>query len=510
MPQFSFAKQVGCRRVPFCLLPDSATALFFSLLLLCILPGTLRAQPSAVGSESLPNVVVILVDDMGYGDTGCYNSESKIATPSIDGLAKSGMRFTDAHAAGPLCHLSRYGLLTGRYPFRAQCGKWRTQPTIADGQMTIPSLLKSRGYQTAMVGKWHLGMFERGYDKPLKGGPVDRGFDSWFGIRASTDIPPYFYIRNDRAVMAPTEQIAASNSAGWSPIQGAFWRAGGIAPDLKLHDVLPRFTDEALDVISRHADQNNSAKSPLLLYLAYPAPHTPWLPSPEFVGRSGAGMYGDFMMMVDTEIGRVLKALQDARMDQNTLLLFTSDNGPTWYDKDVEKFGHDSSGGLRGMKADAWEAGHRVPFVVRWPGVVEANTVSDHTLCFTDLLATLADMVNVSLPDSAAPDSFSFYDVLLGKQAADEPVRDELVIQSGSGFMTMRSGPWKLIQGLGSGGFSVPRKIAPQPGQSAVQLYHLEQDPGETTDLSTARPDVVAALSQRLQQIRSAPAHRLP
>lgn len=457
-----------------------------------------------------PNIVLILMDDMGYGDAGCYNSESKIATRQIDGLARSGMRFTDAHAAGPLCHLSRYGLLTGRYPFRAECGKWQTQPTITDGQMTIASLLQTHGYHTAMVGKWHLGMFERGYDQPLRGGPVDRGFASWFGIRASTDIPPYFYIRNDRAVMAPTEQIAAGQSPGWSPIQGAFWRAGGIAPDLKLQDVLPRFTDEAIEVITAHATDESDAQSPLMLYLAYPAPHTPWLPAQEFVGRSGAGMYGDFMMMVDSEIGRVLTALQDAGMDQNTLVLFTSDNGPTWYDVDVEKFGHDSSGGLRGMKADAWEAGHRVPFVVRWPGVVPAGTVSDQTICFTDLLATLADMLEVRLPDNAGPDSFSFYDVLLGNQPPERLVRNELVIQSGSGFMTMRSGPWKLIQGLGSGGFSEPRRIMPQPGEPAEQLYRLDQDPGETTDLSTAHPDIVAKLAQRLQQIRNSPAHRLP
>ncbi|MCA9081823.1 MAG: sulfatase-like hydrolase/transferase, partial [Planctomycetaceae bacterium] len=222
-------------------------------------------------AEAAPHVVIILVDDMGYGDPGCFNPESKIATPHINSLARDGMRFTDAHAPGPLCHMSRYGLLTGRYPFRTDVGRWNKHALIEPGQMTIASLAKSQGYRTAMVGKWHVGFDEQGYDQPLPGGPVDRGFDSYFGIRASTDIPPYFYIRNDRAVQLPTDQIEANNSDGWSPIQGAFWRAGGIAPDLKLDNVLPRFTNEAIDVIEQHA----GLEEPLLLYLAYPAPHTP-------------------------------------------------------------------------------------------------------------------------------------------------------------------------------------------------------------------------------------------
>ncbi len=332
-----------------------------------VLPSVMLGSAGQRAKAS-PNIVLILVDDMGYGDPGCYNRASKIPTPHIDSLARDGMRFTDAHAAGPLCHMSRYGLMTGRYPFRADVGSWRKRPLIEAGQMTIASLARSQGYRTAMIGKWHLGFAEQGYDRPLPGGPVDRGFDTFFGIRASTDIPPYFYIRDDRAVTPPTDSIEENHSAGWSPIQGAFWRAGGIAPDLQLERVLPRFTDEALDVIRDHA-RNNDGK-PLLLYLAYPAPHTPWLPDAEFIGKSGASMYGDFAVMVDTMIGRVLDALRDAEMAEDTLVLFTSDNGPVWFPADVARFGHDSAGGLRGMKGDAWECGHRVPFVVRWPGVV--------------------------------------------------------------------------------------------------------------------------------------------
>ncbi|MGK0216841.1 MAG: arylsulfatase A, partial [Planctomycetota bacterium] len=309
---------------------------------LCLaLLGSLFAAPQAYGQDaSKPNIVVILVDDMGFGDPACFNPDSKIPTPNIDGLARDGMRFTDAHAPGALCHPSRYGLLTGRHPFRTDVSVWRRKPVIEAGQATIASVAKSQGYRTAMVGKWHLGFAEDGYDKPLPGGPVDVGFDSFFGIRASTDIPPYFYIRGDRAVAPPSDRIDANSSAGWSPIQGAFWRAGGIAPNLELADVLPRFTDEAVEVIKTHA----GSEEPLLLYLAYPAPHTPWLPSDEFTGKSGAGSYGDFLVMVDAMIGRVLKALDAAGMADDTLLVFTSDNGPVWYDTDVERFGHDSSG----------------------------------------------------------------------------------------------------------------------------------------------------------------------
>ncbi|MEZ6058974.1 MAG: arylsulfatase [Planctomycetaceae bacterium] len=463
--------------------------------------------------DQRPNVVIILVDDMGYGDPGCYNAESKIPTLNIDSLAAAGMRFTDAHASGPLCHMSRYGLVTGRYPFRTDVSRWARQPLIDDGATTIASLLKSQGYRTAMVGKWHLGFDEsQGYERPLPGGPVDVGFDSYFGIRASTDIPPYFYIRDRRAVQPPTNEIAANNSDGWSPIQGAFWRAGGIAPDLELKDVLPRFTDEAIDVIRDHADRQVDAREaqPLMLYLAYPAPHTPWLPSDAFVGTSQADMYGDFAVMVDTMIGRVLRALDSAGMAGNTLVVFASDNGPTWYQKDVERFGHDSSGGLRGMKADAWEAGHRVPFVVRWPGKIQAGSVSDQLVSFVDLLATLAAITDFELPDGAGPDSHDFSAVLLGTQPADQPVRTSLALQSGSGFMTIREGHWKLIEGLGSGGFSQPSRITPGTNDPPSQLYNLKDDPAETTNLYSQNPEVVGNLRRVLTEILAAERTRDP
>jgi len=476
------------------------------MLTTAILAGAWAASPAASdanapGATDPPHMVILFVDDMGYGDAGCYNPESKIPTPHIDGLAGAGMRFTNAHAPGPLCHPSRYGLLTGRYPFRTDVSVWPRQALIEEGRMTIASLLQSGGYRTVMVGKWHLGFDEQGYDQPLPGGPADRGFEEFFGIRASTDIPPYFYIRGDRAVEPPTGQIGDNQSPGWSPIQGAFWRGGGIAPDLKLEDVLPRFTDESIAAIESHG--NRPGKSPLFLYVALPAPHTPWLPSEPFAGRSGAGMYGDFLMMVDHEIGRILTALDQAGMADDTLVLFASDNGPVWYPADVQRFGHDSAGGLRGMKGDAWEAGHRMPFIVRWPGKVPPGSVSRQVICFTDLLATFAAILDTALPRSAGEDSFSLLPVLLGEQPEQEPIRPPIIIPALTGMLSIRSGPWKLIDGLGSGGFSPPRRIEPEPGGPAGQLYHLDDDPGETKNLWEQEPSIRARLLEALNHVRT-------
>lgn len=447
-----------------------------------------------VVAGEVPNIVLILVDDMGYGDPGSFNAESKIPTPHIDSLARDGMRLTDAHASGPLCHMSRYGLMTGRYPFRTDVNKWPTQALIQPDQTTVADIAKRQGYRTAMVGKWHVGFNEDGYDKPLPGGPVDCGFDSYFGIRASTDIPPYFYIRDDRAVAPPTDHIGNNASEGWSPIQGEFWRSGGIAPELKLHDVLPRFTDEAVQVIQSHAKSAaNDAADPLFLYLAYPAPHTPWLPSEEFAGKSGAGMYGDFLMMVDANIGRVLDSLKDNGMADDTLVIFTSDNGPVWYPDDVSRFGHNSVGGLRGMKADAWEGGHRMPMIVRWPSVVKPGTKCDQTVSFVDVLATVASVTGATLGDDEGPDSFDFSPLLRGRA---KPIRESLALQSGRGTMTIRSGPWKLIFGLGSGGFTKPSNVKPAAGQPAGQLYNLDGDRAEQVNLFDQMPEKVAELTR--------------
>ena len=466
-------------------------------------------QAGIAYASAKPNIVIILVDDMGYGDPGCYNAQSKIATPNIDRLAREGMRFTDAHAPGPLCHPSRYGLITGCYPFRTDVTVWPKQPLVAKEQVTIASLLKTQGYHTAMVGKWHLGFHEQGYDQPLPGGPVDCGFDNFFGLRASTDISPYFYIRGDRAVSPPTHHIAENHSEAWAPTQGEFWRGGGIAPGLNLKDVLPKLTDEACALIQAQGEKQLDARQPLLLHLAYTGPHTPWLPTLEFVGKSGAGMYGDFLMMVDAHIGRVLVALEKANMTQDTLIVFTSDNGPVWLPADVARLGHDSAGGLRGMKGDAWEAGHRMPFIVRWPGRVKPGTVTDQTICFTDLLSTFADICGAKLPTGAGPDSFSFLPVLESRQPADQAIRGPIVMNAGiSSAMLIRSGEWKLINQLGSGGFSKPSSVEAKPDDPAGQLYNLRTDLAETDNLYLKHPEIVARLETEMQRIVNAESSR--
>ncbi|TWU19382.1 Arylsulfatase [Allorhodopirellula heiligendammensis] len=487
------------------------------ILAIVVLHGWIFSH-NALATSTSPNIVVVLVDDMGYGDPACFNPNSKIATPHLDAIAKSGMRFTDAHAPGPLCHMSRYGLMTGQYPFRTDVSVWPTQPLIVDDQMTIASLAQDQGYHTAMIGKWHLGFREEGYDRALRGGPIDRGFDSFYGIRASTDIPPYFYIRGDRAVEPPTEKILANRTDGWSPIQGAFWREGGIAPNLDLADVLERFTDEATQVITQHAARQanktaeQNAKQPLMMYLAYPAPHTPWLPSAEFVGKSGAGMYGDFVMMVDAQIGRISQSLRDAGMEENTLLIVTSDNGPVWYDEDRTRFQHDAAGGWRGMKADAWEAGHRMPMIAKWPGRVARGSRSKQLVCFTDFLATFADIFEVTLPDDAGPDSFSFLPALLGNDTPTVTSRQELVMQAGGvrNMMVIRQGKWKLINQLGSGGFSKPKLLPPTADGVTGQLYDLESDPAEIENLFAKHPEVVLRLQSTLNEISRRKRSRLP
>lgn len=502
-----------CRRI--------LKVIFIVSLTLMFLWGCNGNDRSAPPDSENPNIVILFVDDMGYGDVGSYNSESKIPTPHIDGLAEEGIRFTDAHAPGAVCHPSRYGLLTGRYPFRTNTNVWPNEPVIDKDRMTIGSLLQSRGYRTAMVGKWHLGFDEshttdrsrnqqtgentraayRQYDPdhPLTGGPADRGFDSFFGIRASTDIPPYFYIRDDQVVTPPTDTIGSNYSDGWTDIQGAFWRAGGIAPDLELREVLPRFTEEAIQVIEDY--DGEGTEEPLMLYVALPAPHTPWLPDEEYEGVSGAGMYGDFMTMVDAQIGEILAALEQTGMAEETLVLFTSDNGPVWYDNDVQRFGHDSQGGLRGMKGDAYEAGHRMPFIIRWPGTVEPGSVTDQTVSFTDMMATFADIVDTELPEKAGEDSFSLLPVLTGDHSTDKSIRPPVISTSSGGVRAIQDSQWKLIEALGSGGFTDPARIEAGPDDPEGQLYYLAEDPAETNNVWQEHPDVVRRLETQLEKV---------
>ncbi len=473
-----------------------------------ILPAGVCARPS-----SRPNIVLILADDLGYGDIGCYNAKSKIATPNVDRLAADGLRFDHAYSAAAVCVPSRYGLLTGRYPFRGHPLRWTTHPTIAEGQMTLGSMLQNAGYLTACVGKWHCG-FDGGVarqDRPLTGGPLDRGFHSFFGQHGSLDQPPYFYIRDRRAVMQATEDTLDTQDNSHSVVyQGRFWRGGKIAPDFKHEEVLDRYADEALaflrgrDARGAAGAQSDADHKPFFLYLPLTAPHGPWLPAEEFRGKSQAGPLGDFVMQVDDVVGRVLKTLDDCGHRDDTLVIFSSDNGPLWFDGDVERYGHDSSGGLRGRKGDIWEGGFRMPLIARWPGHVPAGAASNEIVGLVDLLATLAAVVGEELPDDAAADSVNMLPALLGERR-DRPIREALLLQSlGPNDLAIRQGPWKLIPWLGSGGFlTKPSRVKPAGGEPSGQLYNLDDDPGEQHNLYAQHPEIVAKLSALLEKYRT-------
>lgn len=458
-----------------------------------------------------PNILLLFADDLGYGDVACYNRKSKIPTPSIDALAKAGMRFTSAYSGAAVCVPSRYALLTGRYAFRGAPLRWGSQPTIQKGRTTLASLLKSKGYETACVGKWHCG-FEKGVkrqDRALVGGPLDRGFDRFFGQHGSLDQPPYFYIRDRRAVDPATEPIAQSHDNSHSVIyQGKFWRSGKVAPNFKHEEVLDRYAAEAVKFLQDH--HHRASKQPFFLYFALTAPHGPWLPAEQFIGKSEAGPLGDFVVHVDHVVGRVLTTLEELGMQENTLVLFTSDNGPLWFDGDVKRYGHDSSGGLRGRKGDIWEGGIRMPLIARWPGKIPGGSTSEQIVSQIDLLATFAAIVGRELPADAGADSFNMLPVLLGTQG-EKPVRDSLILQStGANNLAIRHGDWKYIPWLGSGGFlTKPSRVQPASGEAPGQLYNLRVDPGEQQNRYREHPEVVERLSKLLEQQRQLLATRM-
>jgi arylsulfatase A-like enzyme len=410
------------------------------------------------------------------------------------------MRFTDAHTPASVCTPTRYGLLSGRYPWRSRLKRGvltgYSPLLIEPGRLTLASLLRRHGYFTAGIGKWHLGLGRAGktdYARALAPGPNAVGFDYFFGIAASLDMPPYVYIENEGVTAAPTGTIAGNDRArGGAP----FWRAGPIAPDFKHAEVLDRTTDKAVALIRRQ-----SADRPFFLYFALTAPHMPVLPTKAFAGKSQAGPYGDFVAQVDDVLGRVMRALDEAKLAEQTLLLFMSDNGAYWFPSDIETWGHRANADLHGQKADVWEGGHRVPFVARWPGQVPAGRTSAEVICLTDVLATAASLVGARLPADAGEDSFDLLPVLLGKQR-DQPVRAATIHQSGDGTLAIRQGPWRLAPVRGSHGFSTPQNVVPRPGEASGELYDLNHDPQERTNLWLQQPEVVRRLNALLEKAR--------
>ncbi len=466
-------------------------SVLFPLALLITALGCGEAQP--------PNFVVILADDMGYGDLKSYNAASKIPTPNLNGFAASGMRFTDAHSPSAVCTPTRYGLLTGRYAWRTSLKSWVTDgysPSLIDtSRMTLPKFLKEHGYVTGAFGKWHLGLGVADtvdYYTRLSPGPIDLGFDTFFGIPASLDFAPYVFIDQDRVAELPTEHVDASAMRRHGG--GGFWRAGPIAPGFRHKDVLYVTTEKAVDfILSRD-------NAPFFLYVAFSAPHTPWLPTEEFEGVSDAGPYGDFVAEVDHAVGAILGALDSVGKGSSTFFAFTSDNGAHWLESDIDTWEHRANASLRGQKADIFEGGHRVPLIVRWPGIVDAGSTSDQLVSLTDFIATAADILGRDIAHNGGEDSFSFLPALHG---IDIGGRESMIQHSGDGMFAVRRGNWKLILGRGSGGFTQPSRIETADGDPPGQLFNLAIDPGEENDLYAERSDIVRELSDLLSRIET-------
>lgn len=468
------------------------------------------------------NIVFILADDLGIGDPGCYNPESRIPTPHIDRLAREGLRFADMHTPSAVCSPTRYGLLTGRYAWRSRLKSgvlwgW-SPPLIEPDRLTLPAMLQQRGYVTAGFGKWHLGLgwatrqpaaFGDGskpaadpglvdYSKPLWGGPCTAGFDHFFGIPASLDMEPYLWIEDNRCVAAPTEHTAGDKHQRQGG--GGFYRAGPIAPGFRVEDVLPEITRRTTRCLEAHAHAGRRA--PLFVYLALSAPHDPWLPSREFAGKSSAGPRGDFAAQTDAAVGEVLQALDRLGCADDTLVVFTSDNGAHWLPDEITRYQHAANGPWRGQKADIHEGGHRVPCVIRWPGRVKPGTVTGQLACLTDFMATFAELTGAKLPPTAAEDSFSFAPLLTGRRPGGS-LRTSLVMHSAQGTFAVRRDGWKLTDALGSGGFTAPAKVVPEPGGPTGQLYDLYTDPQERTNRFNGQAALVQALESELGDIQA-------
>ncbi|HUT31044.1 MAG TPA: arylsulfatase [Sedimentisphaerales bacterium] len=443
-----------------------------------------------------PNIVYILADDLGYGDVRCLNTQSsKIPTPNLDRLASEGMRFTDAHSGSAVCTPTRYGILAGRYAWRTRLQKSvlfpGDKPLIAKDRMTVPSLLKRHGYTTACIGKWHLGIewsVEGDYSRPLIDGPTSHGFDYYFGTDVP-NFPPYCFIENDRTVGLPTAKKVTKDLDGLP---------GAMLPGWRFDEILPGITERAVEYIGRRTADGR----PFFLYFALTSPHEPIAPSPRFKGKSGISEIADFIMETDWAVGEVIKAIDKNSFRDNTLVIFTSDNGHSSY-TDLESLlnhGHKPSAQFRGYKSNIWEGGHRIPFFARWPGRIEPGSQSDQLICLTDLMATCAEIVGAKLSDNAGEDSVSNLSALLG--TATEPLREAVVHHSSNGKFSIRQGKWKLSFCPGSGGYgSAPSDDeARKNGLPMLQLYDFSSDICESNNLVAKYPDVVNQLTKLLDK----------
>ncbi len=508
-----------------------------------------------------PNVLVILADDLGQGDVSCFNPNAGWQTPHMDRLAAQGMRFFDSHATSALCTPSRYGLLTGRYNWRSRLKRLvlpgDAESLIEKDRLTLAQFLSDRGYSTAVVGKWHLGLdwqlredgddlayyglsaeehpipetrFGRNgnfapdqqwevegadidYSQPITFGPNQLGFDYSFITAASHDQPPFVYIENGQALDIPTKfdgdhwSLDRATSSHWKQIQ-----KGPMTDDFDLHTLIPDFQAKALETLQGllHGD------APWFLYVPSHLVHGPIIPNGPWRGRSGCGPYGDFVLQFDDYVGQLVDAIDQADQTANTIVIVTSDNGVSpvaGLDK-LAAHGHDPSNGWRGVKADIWEGGHREPFIVRWPQVVQPNTTSDHLISHSDIFATLSEVLGEPLPDTAGEDSIS---QLSAWQGAPEPARYDVVASSGGGGLALRQGDWKLDFVTDSDGFGALTEQVPDSEPiryKPAQLYNLADDPGEQDNLISKYPSKVTELTELMSEYirrgRSTPGQNQP
>lgn len=470
-----------------------------------------------------PNIVIIYADDMGYGDLACQNPNSKIPTPNLDKLASEGMRFTDGHSSSGICSPSRFALLTGTYHWRRQHGIIQSMGTpdfFRPNDITLANMLKEKGYATAAIGKWHLGfdwpsiLTEAGkkvkkpiqiehYDwtKTVSGGPCSRGFDSYFGD-GTINFPPYLWMENDEISQIPTEMVSRED---YKAKEGNMeFRPGPRVAGWDPYDVLPTLGKRAVELV-----KNQSKDQPFFLYFALPSPHAPIIPNDEYDGKSQAGPYGDFVFQTDEIIGNVLNALKEKGLDENTLVIFTADNGPEKYAFDrIKNYNHYSMGQLRGLKRDTWEGGHRVPFVVKWPGKIEKNTVSDITINQVDIMSTLASIVGYSIPNHAAVDSYDFLKVWTGKQKT--PVREATVQNTFKDQYVLRKGDWALVDSYSGEHSGAPMWFYEESGYPKLKkgdneglLFNVKEDLSQHKNVYADYPEKVKEMKALLKKYRT-------
>ena len=484
----------------------------------------LVATAAVAAERSLPNVVILYADDMGWGDLGVQNPDSKIPTPNLDRLAAEGTRFTNAHSSSGVCTPSRYALLHGRYHWRKFHGIVNAfDPPILDPErLTLAELLKAKGYRTACIGKWHLGwdwqairrpgatpaLDKKGrtkvfapdafdWSQPVPGGPLDHGFDHYFGDDVP-NFPPYAWIENDRLLAAPTEPLNITPKTAEGSWEA---RPGPMVAGWDFYAVVPRLAERAEEWVRAQRGR----EGPFFLYAPFNSPHAPIVPSAEFTGTSKAGGFGDFMAQTDAAAGRILRALEEIDAADNTLVVFTADNGAESYAYErVRAFGHRSSGPFRGVKRDLWEGGHRVPFVVRWPGIVPAGRVSDALISQIDLFATIATAVGASIPAGSAEDSHDQTPLLRGGEIS---ARASLVHNTNEKGYAVRMGDWVLIDAPTGAVSKVPAWFDAENGYTKHdqpgELYNLREDPGQKRNLYAEQPAKVAELRAELQRIRA-------